>query len=221
MSDLLELARGLHKQAAQKKETKSTLGGLAGGTAAGLGTAVAGVKSWEHGAKLLKATKGKKGALAAGLGTGLLYGSVQVGRKVKDAIEKKAAEDKPKKDALRPGVVAGLATLAAGTGLHSKGQFQQARALDSVNKNANRAAASKLHNPSKIKGYYENGKFVSKATPNLRGKRILDVHAKANKLGMAGVKNAKRGGLAVLASPVVGSLVGKAHEMMTEKKKAK
>lgn len=218
MSDLLALARGLHKQAAQKKETKSTAGSVIGGTAAGLATAVAGGKAWKRGSAALKATGGKKGALAAGLGTGLLYGSIQVGRKVKDAIEKKAAESKPKKDPLRPGIIAGLATMATGTGLNVKGNHQQVRAMKVSNRNIERTYRSDGYTPKKVKGYYENGKYVHKETPNTRAKRLLAVNNKANKLGVAGMKNAKRGGAAVLASPLVGLLVGKAHRMMTEKK---
>lgn len=211
MSDLLELARGLHKQAGEEKE-----GGKLAGTAAGLGTFVAGTKINLKGQGMLARSKGKGklGAIVNGIGNAVQLGSIPVGIQVKRSLEKKAEEEK-KKNALRPGVLAGLAAAGAGSGVLTKGTYMKARAASTTVLNNYRPHDVNRKN---VKGFYENGKYVNGKTPGLQAKRIKDVAAKSNKLMAKGMKVRKIGAAAVLASPVVGALVGKAHRMMTEKK---
>ena len=211
MSDLLELARGLHKQAGEEKE-----GGKLAGTAAGLGTFVAGTKLNLKGQDMLARSKGKGklGAIVNGIGNAIQLGSVPVGIQVKRNLEKKAEEEK-KKNALRPGVLAGLAVAGAGSGVVTKGSAMKLRAATSETMNEYRSPVLKRKN---VKGYYENGKFVKGITPGLHKARVQDIATKSNKLMAKGMKTVRMGGAAMLAAPAVGALVGKAHRMMTEKK---
>lgn len=211
MSDLLELARGLHKQAGEEKE-----GGKLAGTAAGLGTFVAGTKINLKGQDMLARSKGKGklGAIVNGIGNAIQLGSVPVGIQVKRNLEKKAEEEK-KKNALRPGVLAGLAVAGAGSGVVTKGTAMKARAAATQTINEYRSPVLQRKN---VKGYYENGKFVKGVTPGLHKARVQDIAAKSNKLMSNGMKTVRKGGALMLAAPAVGALVGKAHRMMTEKK---
>lgn len=210
MSDLLELARGLHKQA-EKGE-----GGKLAGTAAGLGTFVAGTKINMKGQAMLARSrgKGKLGAIVNGIGNAVQLGSIPVGIQVKRSLEKKAEEEK-KKNALRPGVLAGLAAAGAGSGAITKGTYMSTRAAATDTLNSYRP---KDVNRKNVKGFYENGKYVKSKTPGLQASRIKDISSKSNKLMVKGLKMRNIGAAAMLASPAVGALVGKAHRMMTEKK---
>lgn len=212
MSDLLELAKGLHKQAKEEKSGKGA------GWAAGLGTYIAGAKMSSKGHSKLIATGGKSkvGRLLNGAGAVAEFGAIPLGIQVKRNIEKKAAEKKDDKPSmLRPGVVTGIATAAAGTAARNTGTAMSSRAAKSKVMNSYRPTDVDRKN---VKGFYENGKYVTSKTPGLQAGRVKDIASKSNKLMSKGMKVSKYGTAALIASPVVGALVGKAHRMMSEKK---
>ena len=213
MSDLLELARGLHKQAKEEKSGKGA------GWAAGLGTYIAGAKMSNEGNRKLVATGGKSRAarILSGIGAATEFGAIPLGIQVKRNIEKKAAEKKKKEQPsmLRPGVVAGIATASGATAARATGSAMMHRAAKSTVANSYRPTDVDRKN---VKGFYENGKYVTGKTPGLQAGRVKDIASKSNKLMSKGVKVSKYGTAALIASPVVGALVGKAHRMMTEKK---
>lgn len=213
MSDLLELAKGLHKQAKEEKSGKGA------GWAAGLGTYIAGAKMSSKGHSKLMATGGKSkvGRLLNGAGAVAEFGAIPLGIQVKRNIEKKAAEKKKKEQSsmLRPGVVTGIAAASAGTVARNTGEAMKVRAAKSKVANSYRPTDVDRKN---VKGFYENGKYVTGKTPGLQAGRVKDIASKSNKLMSKGMKVSKYGTAALIASPVVGALVGKAHRMMTEKK---
>lgn len=212
MSDLLELARGLHKQAAEKKE-----GGKLAGTAAGLATYAAGAKTsiLAHNKINRSGGRSKAGMALNALGAMGEFGAIPVGLKVKRSLEKSAAKKDEPKNALRPGVVAGLATAAAGTTAANVGNAMAHRGAATTVRNSYRDPNVDRKN---VKGFYENGKYVKSKTPGLQPARIKAVKEGANKLIIKGNKVRKAGIAGLVAAPVVGALVGKAHRMMSEKK---